>query len=280
MTSILARHRFNSNRWALWAVVNGSWRLSYDMPLLCKNGIYSTTEVFTAPRACLTGCAPPSPVCLYRATCSFPVAGTRLSYRVGCCCWYQIVIQSGLLLLVPGCHWYRVGCCCWYQAIIQSGLQLLVSGCHTEWVAIAGTSLSYRVRCYCWYKSVIHNLLLLFVLGYPDQVGLLLVLLGCPYRAGCLVAGGGTQLSFRGCWLAFGGTQLSFRGCWLAGGGTQLSFRGCWLAGGGTQLSFRGCWLAGGGTQLSSRGCLVAGGGTRLSRDGADGRVATAGLWR
>ena len=203
------------------------------------------------------------------------------SHLLAPCCWYQAIVQSGLLLLVPGCHTEWVAVAGTRLSLIQSGLLLLVPGYHTEWVAVAGMRLSYRVGCYCWYKSVIHNnLLLLFVLGYPYQVGLLLVLLGCPYRAVCLVAGGGTQLSFRGCWLAYGCTQLSFRGCWLAGGGTQLSFRGCWLACDCTQLSFRCCWLAGGGTQLSFRGCLVAGGGTRLYRDGADGRVATAGLWR
>ena len=145
------------------------------------------------------------------------------SHLLAPCCWYQAIVQSGLLLLVPGCHTEWVAVAGTRLSLIQSGLLLLVPGYHTEWVAVAGIRLSYRVGCYCWYKSVIHNLLLLFVLGYPYQVELLLVLLGCPYRAGCLVAGGGTQLSFRGCWLACGGTQLSFRGCLVAGGGTRLS---------------------------------------------------------
>ena len=148
------------------------------MPLLCKNGIiiFSTTEVFAAPRACLTGCAP-------------TLSSLSLqSHLLAPCCWYQAIIQSGLLWLVPGCHtewvavagtrlsliqngllllvpgyhteWvavagirlsYRVGCCCWYQAVIQSGLLLLVPACHTERVAVAGTSLSYRICCCCWY---------------------------------------------------------------------------------------------------------------------------------
>ena len=113
----LTRHAFTVQEWHNYILHNGGLRCSSSLShRMCPHPLQSVlTEPFAGSLLLVPG---------YHTE-WVAVAGIRLSYRVGCCCWYQAVIQSGLLLLVPACH--------------------------TERVAVAGTSLSYRICCCCWY---------------------------------------------------------------------------------------------------------------------------------
>ena len=139
----LTRHAFTVQEWHNYILHNGGLRCSSSLShRMCPHPLQSVlTEPFAGSLLLVPG---------YHTE-WVAVAGTRLSYRVGCCCWYQAVTDTEWVAVAGTRLSYRVGCCCWYQAVIQSGLLLLVPACHTERVAVAGTSLSYRICCCCWY---------------------------------------------------------------------------------------------------------------------------------